>query len=145
KKQIPYVKKRMFSWVIDLNEETSFKIRLKRIVKNIFNIFQEKRILSLMKKEKIELVHINALTSSWGAISALKLNIPLVWHIREILEEGINKRFLNDKKSINLINESNKIIAISKSVKNYYTGILNSNKLVHIYNGIDVKDFQNKR
>src|SRR5699024_2110946 len=96
----------------------------------------------------IEIVHINAITSSNGYIAAKLGKVPIVWHIREFLEEDLNRDFRNRKKAISRLNKSDCIITVSDSVKNKYNEILNNKNMIRIYNGIDPTpylDLKNKQ
>src|SRR5699024_1032986 len=72
-------------------------------------------------------------------------NLKLVWHIREFIDLDLNKKFRNYKKSINLINKANTIIAISDSVKEYFKKELPNTNIVRVYNGIDNQNYIDSR
>lgn len=141
KEKIPYKIIRLFNWVTPIEKYDLRREKIKWLIKKVVNILQEVRIMSLIKKNNIELVHINAVTASWGFHSAKKKGIPIVWHIREFLEEDLNKRFWDSKKSIKCLNRADAVIAISESVKRKYENILNNDSLVRIYNGVDIEVF----
>lgn len=143
--QIPYKKIRLFNWITTPEKYQISKERFKWFLKRIINIIQEIRIFYLIKSKKIDLVHINAITASWG-IYASKLNkTPIVWHIRELLEEGLNKRFWNKQNAMRSLEQAKYVIAISDSVKNEYLQLNNNINLVRIYNGIDSNLYSNAR
>ncbi len=50
-------------------------------------------LAGILKKEHVDLVHINTVYSYFGAYAARKVNIPYVWHIREFLEEDQGNEF----------------------------------------------------
>ena len=111
------------------------------IAKSIMNIpcyFQYKKIL---KKENPDLVHINALTVSTVAKAAYKLGIPVVWHIRELLEEDLNSTFWRRKKTYSQMKKADMFIAISDCVKNKYLPIVGEDHIRRIYNGVDKELF----
>src|SRR5699024_5854453 len=86
-------------------------------------------------------------TAAWGFRAAKIARKPIVWHIREFLEEDLNKRFRNKKKAIRYLNETDCVIAISKSVKKKYMQLIDNKNIVRIYNGIDIdqyNDIENK-
>lgn len=140
---ITYKKIRLFSWVTEINKTKGIKSTLMLFVKQMINLIQELRILHIIKKNKIELVHINAVTSSNSYLAARISRIPIVWHIREFLEEDLNKTFKNKKKAIHRLNKSDFVIAVSDSVKNKYDKIIDNVNLIRIYNGIDQSYYQN--
>lgn len=142
-KNIKYYKIRYFNWVESIGNMKSPKYVIKWKIKSIMNMFQEINISKIIKKEDIKLVHINSSTINMGASSALKMKIPIVWHIREFLEEDLGKTFWDYKRSISLISKSNKVIAISKSVKDKYLEYIGENKILKIYNGVDINEYEN--
>ena len=83
----------------------------------------------------VDLVHINTSYSYVGAIAAQKENIPFVWHIRELLEEGQGNTMWDRQEGNKLINMSNKVITISDSVYEKYSDFIDEDKLITIYDG----------
>lgn len=114
--------------------------KIKGIVKETINFFSEFKLQKIIKTYAIEIIHINVGTVSFGATTALKNDIPLVWHIREFLEEDVNMTYINAKKMTKLLNSANKIITISDAVANHFKEKYNIKNPITIYNGIyDVK------
>ncbi|MCE7791186.1 glycosyltransferase family 4 protein [Salipaludibacillus sp. CUR1] len=140
--KIPYKKIRLYNWIVSI-DQISKKENIKWLIKSLINYWQELRIYLLIKKKKIKVMHINAVTAAWGLNAAQKNNVPIVWHIREFLEEDLNKKFRNRNSAIKKLNKANVIIAISKSVEKKYSKIINKAKLITIYNGIDHNKFSN--
>lgn len=134
---IPYERIRLFNWITPTGKCNNKKEKAKWKLKQIINLLQELRILRIINKNKINILHINAITASWGYNAAKKSNIPIIWHIREFLEEDLNKKFWNKKKSLKYLNNANYVIAISESVKRKYSRLITNNNLVRVYNGID--------
>ena len=113
--------------------------RLYFIVKSCF--FIRKYII----KNRIDLIYINTSTIISPTIAAKLINIPTVYHIHEIP----NSSKTYTKFLVNFIKIfSNKVIAVSNSVKDYwiYNGLTN-NKITRIYNGFEFnfKKEKNKR
>lgn len=125
--------------------------KLKGCFKTCINHFLEKSIKRIIREEKIDLVHINVGTTSVGAISALELKKPLVWHLREFGEVDVNLTYIHPKKMKELLNSADKVIAISNAVSDSYRIKYKLNNLVTIYNGISfnellpVKQFKNNK
>lgn len=128
-----YVIREPIKWCCKINSKRCFIKDLIRPFANLYTNWQIKRIIF---QKKIKLVHVNMLTTGNVGIIAEKMNIPVIWHIREFLEEDLNQQFCNREKSINIINKSASIIAISESVKRKYQSIFTTHIKV-IYNGID--------
>ena len=97
-----------------------------------------KKFKKYFSVEKPDLIHINTSYHYVAAIAANKLNIPVVWHLREFLQEDQARKFVNQQYAVNLISKSKSIIPISKSLyEKYFKLIKNKEKLIQIYNGID--------
>lgn len=135
KNDIQYIYSRSFVWVKPEEQKFTSIDKLKNSIKKIKNLHTEFFIYRFIKKENIDIVHINALTANWGAKATLLSKSKLIWHIREMLPIGINKEFIDKENSFKLINKANNTIAISNAVYDYYEDDLNN--MVMIYNAID--------
>ena len=98
-------------------------------------------LAGILKKEHVDLVHINTVYSYFGAYAARKVNIPYVWHIREFLEEDQGNEFYFPKYMYKLMNRADLVIAISRSIYKKYNKSLHKNVMKVIYNGIDIDQF----
>lgn len=105
--------------------------------KYIINWFAEYRIRRILKKDDIDIVHINSIGVGVGAKSAMKEHKKLVWHIREFIEEDLNRKLYNEEETYCLVNKADAVIAISEAVyAKYKQYIVNSNFQV-VYNGVE--------
>ena len=110
------------------------------ILRNLSIKYSNKRMGEIIDKHSIDLVHINAVTSGFQAIEPLRRGIPLVWHIREFLEEDLKSTFISKKYSYSLMNKADAFIAISDAIKRKYEK--NIHVPIHrIYDGLDVNKF----
>lgn len=141
--EIQYKKIRLFNWIVPFKNNIRFNGNISWIVKNAINLIQEIRLYLIIKKNKIDVVHINAVTANWGYKASKWAGVKLVWHVREFLEEDLNKRFRNKEKSLNQLRKADRVVAISKSVSNKYKPLIGNN-LITIYNGIDSNKFINE-
>ena len=109
-------------------------------VKNIFNIFKSleaiKRLKSIISQYKIDLIHCNSTRgiSFLGAISAKKMKVPFVWHIR-VIESAVFLDFLNSF----LVS---KIIFNSKITRKRFFYFPVMKKSTVIYNAVDLDKFR---
>ncbi len=128
-------------WVVPLSIERDdiFKKSVENKIKT--NKKAIKRLKKYIYKNNIDIIHINTTYSYVGAIAARETNTPVVWHLREFLEEDQSNTLWDREKGNELINESNRIIAISGSIFKKYENVFDANKLVKIYNGIDANRF----
>ncbi|KQL56488.1 MULTISPECIES: glycosyltransferase family 4 protein [Bacillaceae] len=138
--EISYKVIRLYNWVAPLDNKIRFNGNLAWKVKQVINYMQEIRLFYLIKQNNIDIVHINAITANWGYLASRIARVKTVWHIRELLEEDLNKQFRDKKKSVKQISQANKIIAISNSVSLKYKDILKVD-ISTIYNGIDSANF----
>lgn len=129
------------NWCIPLEKKRFLSTKIKVMIKKIINFFSVIRLVYLIKKEKVEIVHINTSYSYVGAIAAKLCRIPVIWHLREFLEEDQSREIWNKEKGYKLIGQSDKIIAISQSIYKKYIQIFSEDKLCTILNGIDKEIF----
>ena len=144
---IKYVKIRSFNWFVPYKPKQiirKIKLALCYIwmpLSQLYNTIAVRKIRRLVKKEKIQIVHINTSCSYVGAQAALMENIPFVWHIREFLEEDQERCIWNNQKGYSLIGKANRVVAISNSIYKKYKALLPETDIITIYNGIDSDDF----
>ncbi len=132
-----------WSWRVSLNAPW-YKVLLIHLIKGILNIPCYFRYKKIIKVEKPDIVHINALTTYVGAMAAARSKKPLVWHIREMMEEDLNSQFWNKPQAYNLMKKADCFIAISKCVEKKYRAIVGDDHIRCIYNGVDKDLFYNK-
>lgn len=127
-------------WILPIGSSFSEIIHKIRIsLKNIRAVY---KIIKVIYKENIDIIHINTVWGYVGGIAAILTRKPLVWHIRECIKEGQGKNIFIGDLGYNLINKSNAIILISNAVQSKYPR-LNRSKIKIIYNGINEKVFYN--
>lgn len=124
------------NWCRLITENRNLINKCKTRIRKLINVFSVKCISKIVLKEKCDLIHINTTYSYVGAIVGHRHQIPVVWHLREFLEEDQNAEIIDKRKGYELINKSNYIIAISSSVFNKYKNIFDNTKMKVIYNGI---------
>lgn len=140
---IEHIKIRAYNWVIPLDYQWTLINRIKYILKKILNRYAVHKVINVLKKEKIDIIHINTTYSYIGALAAKKIGIPCIWHLREILED--QSRQIWNVKDVGLINSVSKVVAISDYVYKKYQRVISSQKLVMVPNGIEEHDFYFER
>lgn len=140
-KKIPYKVIKSITWVIPISIRDSKSTKIKTIVKKILNIKAIKEISKFIEENDIDIVHINTTYSYVAAKSAIELNVPLVWHLREFLEQHQNNTLWDREWGNKLINQADKIIVISDSLKEKYVNVFDEDKLVRIYDSVDDDGF----
>lgn len=98
------------------------------------------QMLHLIRKEKVDLIHVNSLTAYVAGWAASLSRKPLVWHIREFMEEDLGISFFDPAYSIKKLNRADYLIAISESVKQKWETILTP-PITVIYDGIPIKNY----
>ena len=122
-------------------DDHSIMNKVKETIKKICNRFSKRKAIRIIKNEKPDIIHINGLDYEVGAKTASKLDIPYVWHIRQLLEEDFGMRLHNEKNIYKLLTKADSIIAISETVKDKFENILNK-ELALIYNGIPLEEYR---
>lgn len=112
----------------------------KYFVKRFLNYFTILKIRHLLKKEKPDVVHVNALTSYTVGLAGIKSRIPVVWHMREFMEEDLGVKFTNRKFLLKVLNKADAYIAISKAVKEKWQPIISKDINV-VYDGLPLENY----
>lgn len=130
-----------YNWIIksdrDITQEDKEKIEKEKLLNN----FAIKKFVELIKKENIDIVHINTTYSYVAAIAGYITRTPVVWHLREFLEEDQKRQIYDKQYGYSIIGKATRIITISDALYKKYESILPKEKLQVIYNGIDERDF----
>lgn len=132
---IPYSIIDSEDWIVHLTD-TDETIKRKTEKMQEVNSLACIEMENFLKREKFNVIHINTSYHYVIAEVAKKFNIPVVWHIREFLEEDQSRRFIDKEYAHSLMKSVNKTIAISDSIHDKYRNALFKN-IVRIYNGID--------
>lgn len=132
-------------WQVDNDFQMNFVNYLKYVVKSFYNFFAVNRVKKIIINEKIDIVHINSISRNVAALAARKADVPYVWHIRELLEEGLSSKFIDEKKARNLLQGASRVLCISKTVEDYYQRKYNLKNTAIIYDGIDINKFYSDR
>ena len=113
--------------------------KYKFLLKSWANIWFQHNLTRILSKREIDIIHINGLDSSIAAQTAKKLGIPYVWHIRQLLDEDFNMYLFEEEKIFQLLNQSQKVIAISETVKDRFQDKVRNIDV--IYNGVPLEKY----
>lgn len=104
--------------------------------------FKAWNILSkLIDEEKPEIIYSNTAGVLLGAFLARKKGIKHIWHVHEIITEPA----LFTKIIGYLLNNfSHKVLVVSDAVKLHWQQTVDPNRLIRVYNGIDMAPFHEK-
>ena len=130
-------------WIVKLDDDdhtiTDKKKKCKKTNRN-----KHEKTKRYLEREQFDLIHINTTYHYVASLAARALSIPVVWHLREFLEEDQQRRIIDRQFGYDLIKKSTKIVAISDSIFDKYKDIFGEDKMVRIYNGIDPLPFYTK-
>lgn len=107
------------------------------ILKYIFNYFKYGIILSrFVKRNQVDLIHVNTTAVLEGAFIKTFQNVPIVWHIHEII---ISPKIMFKVFSRIIQYTSNEIITVSDATRNRLleSNYIDPDKMHTIYNGIN--------
>ena len=136
-KGIPYTYVESRDWAY--KEETIRKLREKFqfAAGLLLNRRAKRELVSLLKEQKIDLVHCNTTYTYIGAVAARQCKIPFVWHLRENLEHQ-GYRIFWKKKALQLMGQAGRVIAVSQYIKGLFSfereGILDV-----LYDAVDME------
>lgn len=131
------------SWIVYKN--VSIKSIVKYCIKGIgllLNIISILYLCFFIHKHKIDIVHNNTIFTYIGAVASKIMRKPLVWHIREDIENAFKSKLFNNRLGYKLINSSNCIIFVSNYIQSRYTRHIDNTKYVVIYDGIDTSFYK---
>jgi glycosyltransferase involved in cell wall biosynthesis len=94
------------------------------------------RLHSLMRKERIDLVHTNTGVIFSPGLAASLAGIPHLWHVRESFDEFRGQRWKIYSAYMRMV--SNKIVCVSNAVAEQFT---DRKKVVVIHNGFSLDEF----
>ena len=109
----------------------------KNMLKALITRINENKAYDLITQYQPDLIHINTVSAKLGFRSARKLNIPVVWHVREMVHEDHGYQFLLEKYAYRELEKATRIIAISDSVYKKFHSLIPKANMVRIYNGVD--------
>jgi glycosyltransferase involved in cell wall biosynthesis len=137
REKIRYVVSHYYWWV---NNDTGILQWGLNIRKQLRNRSRIQKLTQLFINQSIDLVYTNSITVNIGVYLSHRLKCPHVWHIRETLEAYEFKFSLGNFLSKQILKKgASTYIAISNFVASRYTGIIPSDKIKVIYNGVSLE------
>ena len=135
---IPHAFVNSADWTIPKDSNPKEWKRSHEIVSRaVGNHFAISILRDLIRRNHVDIVHVNTTWTYVGALAALSEGVPFVWHLREFLEEDQGRTIWSRYEGNTLIAASNAAIAISESMVNKYAPFVPAKRLVKIWNGID--------
>ncbi len=115
----------------------------KSYLKCLSNLLWYPYILWKLRAVRFDVIHSNGSVISLGALLSRVKHTPHVWHLREFGELGLGLvSLLGNSYEKWLYKQSDVFIAISKSLKSYYSDRIPAEKIEMIYNGVLPPDEQ---
>ena len=145
KMKVPYWIEFFTWWTAGDKNPGSLKRRLRRAVARKVNAKAERKILDIIKREKIDCLVIEDGTIEAGLKAAKAANIPVVWHIHEFLSlcdkanhESGAQYFIDPAKHVeDKFAQADVIIAVSDAIrKNLEKQFTQLNNVTSLHNGI---------
>lgn len=114
--------------------------KIHRIKRVIVNLLADFKIYKILRKKDYSIVHINVSAIGIGWLPAKILNIPVIWHLREL--NDIDQNYpLDFPKIAAFMFDKSHMISISQFVYDYYKNILSDVSELHlIRDGISVDE-----
>lgn len=142
-RNVEYIKLDYLWWMIPQNFN-SFKKFIYGLYSEFKSVKTIKKLNKFCEKNNIDLIHTNSMVINLGANLSKETGIRHVWHIREFGDEDHGLRFIKDRKTcFKFMNDnSDAIIAISKSIFNKFKCDFEKDKMKLIYNGVKKVDFE---
>lgn len=102
----------------------------------------EKSILSIIRENKVDIIHTNSCVIDIGATVAKKAGIHNIWHLREFGKQDFNFYPANPLYLKHMNEQQNTFLSISEAVTNEWVKRgLNKEKITTIYDGVEAKRF----
>ena len=138
--KIPHYNAHFFWWEIavpDNKMAAYFRLFVYRVL-NVYNYIEAYRLKRMILQKDIDIIHSNSSVINFGALLSKRTGIPHIWHLREFGEDFGFKKVVSQKRYQRELNEyADCFIAISKSLKNKFSNVIEENRIIQIYNGVD--------
>lgn len=74
----------------------------------------------IIRREKPDIVHVNSSVFYYGYKAARKEHVPILWHIREYVKEGLNKNFIPFRAVYLKYMKHGYTVSITSEISSYY-------------------------
>ena len=137
KEGIPYKVSHYYWWVNDNHGLFQWLLNKR---KQVINHFRIPKLCRLFREEKPELIYTNSVCVNVGILMAERLGLPHIWQARESLSQFSLSLSLSLVLSRKLwaLPATKAHILISDYMMNYYRPYLPNDRMVRIYNGVDL-------
>ncbi len=131
----------------EISVNTRKQIDIKQGIYYFRNNHRESKKLAHILRERygdrIALVHTNSIVTDFGAMLAERLRVCHIQHIREFGDLDFNMEYCLGKRYAQwCFRKTSRFICISDAVLQHYASWLPTSKLIRIYNGINVEQYE---
>lgn len=117
------------------------KTTLMHVFHNVLNALSVVPIRRYIRRNGYEVVCSNSTSVDVGARATVKMHVPHVYYIREVMESGLHLEYRNKKRMKKLLENSDLLIFISKATEAFYLSEYEIKKHVQFYNGFILDDY----
>lgn len=135
KEGIPYKVSHYYWWVNDNHGVFQWLLNKR---KQVINYFRIPKLCSLFSENKPELIYTNSVCVNIGILMAEHLGLPHVWQARESLSQFSLSLSLVLSRKLWALPATKAHILISDYMMDYYRPYLPNDRMVRIYNGVDL-------
>ncbi len=148
RRNIPVIYQHSFWWMIAPggNKAIAFVRKWIYRVLVLHNYVCAWRLRKVVRQQEIDMIHTNSSVLNTGGILASMVQIPHVWHIRELRQEGLGFIDVWQPARISRFMEehSSRIVAISKAVRDKYAEQISGDLISVVYNGVGEENLYEK-
>lgn len=140
RRNIEYYVVRSYDWLVQREKKKSVTGKAKWLIQKLVNIKAEIQLFHILRKHKIDVLHINSVYNPAGVAAARRMHIPVVWHIREFSEGAPETpSYWNARKSYRVMSQSDCMIGVSKCICEWYQQKMPDAKIQLVYDGVDTE------
>ena len=132
---IPYKVSHYYWWVNDNHGLFQWLLNKR---KQIINYFRIPKLCQLFSEHEPQLIYTNSVCVNVGLLMAVRLGLPHVWQARESLSQFSLSLSLVLSRHVWALPATKAHILISDYMMDYYRPYLPADRMVRIYNGVDL-------
>ena len=118
---------------------------LKSVIKYLINWGSAFAISLFVRRNHIDIMHINCFLSDVGMMAAKYSKIPYICHLRELVQEDHGMDFANPEKQYRLLRQADLAIAISDFVYQKYLWVAPNQKFETIFDAVNICNYLNEQ
>ena len=127
-------------WQVYDAKGSTVSTRLKNYAKGIWSLattaVMEIVTLTLIRRHQIDVVHIGGAVITTGSVAARVLKVPLVWHVREFVEEGLGFRYFPWINFYRALSRAHAVVCVSDELSGKMRNFTASHRVRTVANGL---------